>query len=69
MEEKYISLSDMRYLKNCPDILSIKELCILLNISRKYAYQFILNNNIKYKLVGKKYYISKKSLLEFFEEE
>ncbi len=69
VEEKYISLSDMRYLKNCPDILSIKELCILLNISRKYAYQFILNNNIKYKLVGKKYYISKKSLLEFFEEE
>ena len=69
MEEKYISLNDMRYIKNCPDVLSIKELCAMLHVSRKYAYDFIINNNIKYKLVGKKYFISKKSVLEFLEED
>lgn len=66
-EEKYISLKDMRYFKNCPDILTIKELCTFLNISRKFAYSFILNNNIQYKIIGKKYFISKKSLLNYLE--
>ena len=49
------------------DILTIKELCAFLNISRKFAYDFIINNNIQYKMIGKKYFISKKSILNYLE--
>lgn len=44
------------------DVLTVVELCELLGISRKYAYQFIRENNIKYIRVGRKFYVSKKSL-------
>ena len=44
------------------DVLTVVELCELLGISRKYAYQFIRENNIKYIRIGRRFYISKKSL-------
>ena len=44
------------------DMLTIPELCEWLDISRKYAYQFIREHNIKYIKVGKKFYILRKSV-------
>ena len=44
------------------DMLTIPELCEWLDISKKYAYQFIREHNIKYIKVGKKFYISRKSV-------
>lgn len=51
------------------DVLTVVELCELLGISRKYAYQFIRENNIKYIKIGKKFYISKKSVDNILEME
>ncbi|MBQ3505161.1 MAG: helix-turn-helix domain-containing protein [Clostridia bacterium] len=49
--------------------MTIAELCELLGISKRYAYQFIKENDIKHKKVGKKFFISKKSLEEFMKME
>lgn len=51
------------------DVITIAELCELLGISKRYAYQFIKENDIKHKKVGKKFFISKKSLEEFMKME
>lgn len=51
------------------EIITIDELCALLHISRKYAYKFIRENNIKFKQIGRKFYISKKSLDKFLSME
>ena len=51
------------------DVLTISELCELLEISKKYAYQFIRDNNIKFLRIGKKIYISKKSLEKYLRME
>ncbi|MCM1438751.1 MAG: helix-turn-helix domain-containing protein [Roseburia sp.] len=47
------------------EIMTIDELCEQLHISRKYAYKFIRENKIKFKQIGRKFYISKKSLEKF----
>ena len=49
------------------NVLTIKELCEFLNVSSTYAYQFIRENKIKYVKVGRKFYISKKSLDEYMQ--
>ncbi len=51
------------------DILTIDELCKQLHISRKYAYKFIRENDIKFRQIGRKFYISKKSLEKFLSME
>ena len=50
-------------------IMTISELCEQLRISRKYAYKFIRDNNIKFKQIGRKFYISKKSIQKFLSME
>lgn len=50
-------------------IMTINELCEQLHISRKYAYKFIRENNIKFKQIGRKFYISKKSIEKFLSME
>lgn len=47
------------------EFLTIKELCEQLEISRKYAYQFIKDNKIEYLRIGRKFYVSKKSLKKY----
>ncbi|MBE5752643.1 MAG: helix-turn-helix domain-containing protein [Clostridiales bacterium] len=39
------------------DVLTISELAEELDISKKYAYQFLRENNLKYVRIGKKLYI------------
>ena len=51
------------------NVLTIKELCEFLNVSSTYAYQFIREKKIKYVKVGRKFYISKKSLDEYMQME
>lgn len=51
------------------DVLSIEQLCSLLEISRAYAYKFIRTNKIRYVQIGRKYYINKKSLNNFINME
>lgn len=46
-------------------MITVLELCKLLGISRKYAYQFIREHNIKYIKIGRKFYVSKKSVEDF----
>ncbi len=43
-------------------VLTIKDLCDKLHISRKYAYKFIRENNMKFMRIGRKFYISEKSV-------
>ena len=50
------------------DVLTIDDLCEIMNISHKYAYEFIRKNNFKFVQVGKKFYISKSSLEKFLKE-
>ena len=52
----------MRDLNDFKDMLTIKDLCELLEISRYTAYKFIRNNKIKFVEVGNKFLISKSSL-------
>ena len=51
------------------DVLTVNELCELLDISKKYAYQFIRDNKIKFIRIGKKIYISNKSLEKYLRME
>lgn len=44
------------------------ELATELNISKKYAYQFLRESNLKYIRIGKKLYISRKILEEYLRE-
>ena len=51
------------------DVLTISDLCEMLKISKRYAYQFIRQNNIKSLRIGRKIYISKKSLEKYLNME
>lgn len=51
------------------EIITIDELCEQLHISRKYAYKFIRENKIQFRQIGRKFYISKKSLEKFLSME
>lgn len=54
-------------LENYPDLLSIEQLCKILNIGRVKAYELLQNNVIKNKRIGKKYIIPKKSVIAFLD--
>lgn len=44
------------------NVLTVAELCEMLHISRKYAYKFIRDNKIKFMQIGRKFYLSRKSI-------
>ena len=50
------------------DVITIEELAQELGSSKKYAYQFIHKNNLKFVRIGKKIYISKKILEEYLKK-
>jgi len=45
-----------------PEVMTIKDVCEFLSISRVTAYRFLQENNIKYMFVGREYRVSKESL-------
>ena len=50
------------------DIVTVKELCQMLNIGRNTAYDLLKNNRIRHVKVGKKYIIPKTAALAFIGE-
>ena len=52
-------------LKNCKEILSVKDLCEILDIGKNTAYRLLKLGEIKAKRIGKVYKIPKKSLKDY----
>ncbi len=44
------------------EMITIKELCDMLNISKAYAYHFIKDNKVKHIRIGRRFYIKKSSV-------
>lgn len=55
-------------LSNYPDILTTKDACELLKISRHTIYKLIHANEIKAKKVARHYRITKYSLIQYLSE-
>ena len=49
-------------LKNYPDVLTVKELCVILNICEKTAYELLRKGMIQHIRIGRVYKIPKKSV-------
>ena len=49
-----------------PEIMSIKDVCEFLSISRVTAYRFLQENNIKFMFVGREYRVARDSLAQHF---
>ena len=54
-------------LESYPELLSIEQLCKILNIGRVKAYELLKKGEIKNKRIGKKYIIPKKSVISFLD--
>ena len=48
-----------------PDVVGIKEMCEMLNISKPTAYKILSENKICYNRLGKKHFIPKQSIISF----
>lgn len=55
----------MKNLSDYADILSIKDVCEYLHISRYTAYKLLRNKKIRFTKVGNKFLVSKSSLSKF----
>ncbi len=51
--------------ENYPDVVSVTQLCEMLNIGKDKAYELLRNGTIKSIKVGKKFIIPKKSVIDF----
>ena len=54
-------------LKDCPDVVTVKEMAELLGVSVKYAYKLLREGAIGYRKVGQKILIPKICIEDFFE--
>ncbi|NLW05066.1 MAG: helix-turn-helix domain-containing protein [Pseudomonadaceae bacterium] len=48
-----------------PDVLSLTQMCEIMQICRQSGYKLLKNGEIPYKKVGRKYIISKKQLVTY----
>ena len=48
------------------DMITIDELCEMLNISRAFSYRFIKEHDIKHIKIGNRYFIKKASVEKLF---
>ena len=48
-----------------PDVVSVKQLCDMLNICKPSAYKLLRENVIGYRKIGDKYIIPKRSIINF----
>ena len=51
-----------------PDVVDIKNLCEMLGVGKKTAYQLLHDGKIKYFKIGRGFRIPKQSVIEFFSE-
>ena len=54
-------------LSEYPEVMTIKDVCEFLAISRVTAYRFLQEHNIKYMFVGREYRVSRDSLASYLE--
>ena len=54
-------------LSEYPEVMTIKDVCEFLAISRVTAYRFLQENNIKYMFVCREYRVSRDSLASYLE--
>lgn len=55
----------MKTIDDYSDMLSIKDICEYLRISRYTAYKLLQNKKIKYVKIGNKFLVTKNSLTKF----
>ena len=55
----------MRMFNSYPDVLSVKQLCEILDIGKNTAYRLLQSGEIKSIKIGKVYKIPKKSLKDY----
>ena len=65
MKQEYISTAVMRMFNSYPDVLSVKQLCEILDIGKNTAYRLLQSGEIKSIKIGKVYKIPKKSLKDY----
>lgn len=53
---------------NYKDIVSVDEMCQMLNISVNLAYKLLKENCIQHRKVGRAYRIPKKSIIDYMED-
>ena len=51
-----------------PDVLTIKDICEILRIGRKTAYDLLKSGKLAYRKIGRCYKIPKDGLLRYLEE-
>lgn len=54
-------------LKTCPDVLEVKDLCAVLNISEKTAYGLLRRGVIQHIRIGRIYKVPKKSIYKYLD--
>lgn len=55
-------------LENYPDVLEIKDICSILRIGRKTAYQLLNSGAIPYRRIGRNYKIRKDAVIHYLQE-
>ena len=55
-------------LETYPDVLEIRDLCSILRIGRKTAYQLLSSGEIPYRRIGRNYKIRKDAVIHFLQE-
>lgn len=51
--------------KSYPDVVNIADVCTMLRISKKKAYELIHNNQLPYRKIGRIYRIPKSSVITY----
>ena len=59
----------MKMLNNYPDVLTVKQVCTLLQVSKKTVYKLIRDKELGAKKIASQYRISKKTLMNFIEQQ
>jgi len=54
---------------NYPDVVTVKDLCKMLNIGRNNAYEFIRSGEITSLKIGRQIRISKQSIIDFISKD
>lgn len=55
-------------LENYPDVLEVKDICSILRIGRKTAYQLLQSGSIPYRRIGRNYKIRKDAVIHYLQE-
>ncbi|MBQ5328977.1 MAG: helix-turn-helix domain-containing protein [Oscillospiraceae bacterium] len=60
-----LSTNYNRFLKNCPDVMTVEDVSNALGVSKRTVYNLIKNGNLQYISTGRIYLIPKMHLLSY----